>query len=183
MDSLLQITGFPSLETVHGTQLLSVPSESNGPPKTIFGTICCQCGRSHHRKTFEIIPRPPSPPPEPPDLSKTDKVRKKLMIGITRAKTADYTEMSRWQDPEGKFRDLMDEEEFKLTFGSYPLWGRKEQKKQERKLYKVSFNKACGCGNQDHFTCPQCLKFRVVAEGEWATEEQAPDRSALLRNG
>jgi hypothetical protein len=100
------------------------------------------------------------------EVSTKDKFRKKAMIAYTKIKYADS--LDSFQDDKRVFEKLMDEEEFRQQFGPYPVWSSKHDQKNERMLYKVTFNKACGC--QDHVTCPSCPKFRVLADGEWSSE-------------
>jgi hypothetical protein len=113
------------------------------------------------------MPKPENHEPghQEPNSTK-EKLHKKALIAYAKLKQRESQE--EFRDEKCTFRH-MDEEEFRKTFGTYPMWGSTYNLGKERKLFKITLNKPCGCG-LDHATCPTCPKFRIIADGEWVSE-------------
>ncbi|KAF2710374.1 hypothetical protein K504DRAFT_501644 [Pleomassaria siparia CBS 279.74] len=143
------IKGFVGIEGTHF--MVSLPPGQEGPPETLFGWVCCTCGRSHRRHTRGVrhdcrpSPRTPTEPRRGLENARP-KFRKRVIAAFKslanssqKGEEDDYVAVS-------------------IPFEAF----------EERSLFRVVLDKECTC---HRMACELCLKYKIEAEGEWVTQE------------
>ncbi|KAF1993064.1 hypothetical protein P154DRAFT_583170 [Amniculicola lignicola CBS 123094] len=124
--------------------MVSLPGNTSGLPMTIFGNVCCRCGRSHLRP-----PRPMATIKDPkPAATEKESLGKRL---IKAARKTFHTDRKEDDQPSIYHGGHIDEE-------------------LERRAFTVQFSKPCTCL---HEPCDLCLKFKVegpLPQMEWVAQ-------------
>ncbi|KAF2280730.1 uncharacterized protein EI97DRAFT_438180 [Westerdykella ornata] len=105
--------------------MVSLPADRSGPPQSLFGSVCCNCGRSHLRERIELAAHSKASQSQG---APNNSLRKKIWKAYRKIKDGETDEA--WANE---------------ADDSFP----------ERKAFTVKFDKPCCCGHIPCMRCPK----------------------------